>query len=492
VNRVVVAAVVGLALTACGTTVPLTTQSSGLAGADGLGGGPSDAATAPSAGTTGVVSGPGTTGAVAPGGSSTGAVTSTGTSSTSGAGTTGAVRTGSGPVEVGILAAKDVGPATKALGVDGLSTGDGRAQSLAAVQLLNARGGLAGHKVVPIVVEQDATKDATTQYQAACSTFFDDHHVVAVFAWGLLPMVQACAARHGVPFLTSGNRSTSRSNFDRYPMTAVASQLVLDRMVGPWIASLQSGGWFVPASATEKVKIGLIFNEDNDFAGVPALVGAALRRAGLVLGLTQSMPGTDDTSKVSAATSAGSNAVLKFASQGVNRVLVVDKSGQALAYFGLAAASQGYYPKYGLTSLELPSALRTVLSARQLEGARGIGWLPSTDVPPSKQPPLSSNATQCVKAMTQAHQDMTLAATRLSALAMCDGVLLLGAAWKDTALAPSAFLPGLRSLGRTYGPVTALTDDFTAHRDGVSGVRPLAFDSACDCFAYTGPLRSVG
>jgi hypothetical protein len=198
------------------------------------------------------------------------------------------------------------------------------------------------------------------------------------------------------------------------------------------------------------------------------------------------MPGTDDSSKVTAASSAGSNAALKFASQGVNRVLAVDKSGQALAYFGLAAASQGYYPRYGLSSLELPSALRTVLSARQLQGAAGIGWVPSTDVPTSAQPPLSANGSACVRAMLGAQQDMSLSATRLSALATCDGVLLLGAAWTDPDLVASTFVPGLSRLGAGYAPVTALADDFSSHRDGASAYRPLAYQAGCDCFAYTG------
>ena len=480
---------------ACGTTVPVTQQSLSSAG-DGLTTTTSGTSTG---GTTGDLTTGGATSGTSTGSgsrSSTGSSATVGTSGTTGTtGTTGASALPSSrplaggsrsPVEVGLLVVKDLGPAAASLGASGLSTGDGPAQARASIALLNARGGLAGHPVKPVVFEQDATRDAISQYQAACSLFFDDHKVRAVVAWGILPQVQVCAEKRGVPFITSGNRSTAASALDARRLSAVPSQVSLDRMVPAWIASLKSQGYFTPASATEQVKVGLLFNEDPDFAGVPSLVKRALASNGMALGPQQSMPTTDDTSKAPAASSAGSSAALKFASQRVNRVLTVDKSGQALAYFAIAAGSQGYYPTYGLSSLELPNALRTVLSARQLQGARGIGWLPPADRPASGQPPQSANASACLKAMTAAQQDMTSAVTRMSALTICDSVLLLGAAWTDTALSAPAFLSGLAGLGTRYGPVMALADDFSRHRDGASVYRALSYQPGCDCFQYSG------
>ncbi len=476
---------------ACGTTVPVTQQSLSSSG-DGLG--PTSAATTGGAVTDPTTGGAGTTGAAGTGSTTgTSAVGSSG--STGRSGSTGSVSLPTSrpvvggartPVEVGLLVTKDLGAATEALGAKGLSTGDGAAQARASVALLNARGGLAGHPVKPVVFVQDPTRDAISQYQAACSMFFDDHKVRAVVAWGLIPTVQSCAEKHGAPFVTSGNRTTARSVLDARRLTAVPSQVSLDRMVPVWIASLKAQGYFAPTSATEQVRIGLLFNEDNDFANVPALVKAALSSNGLTLGPQQSMPGSDDTSKTPAASSAGSNAALKFASQRVNRVITVDKSGQALAYFAIAAATQGYYPTLGLSSLELPNALRTVLSARQLQGAKGIGWLPPTDRPASGQPAQSANATACVKAMTAAQQDMTATTLRMSALTICDSTLLLGAAWTDPALTAASFLTGLTALGSRFGATMALADDFSGRRDGAAAYRALSYQSGCDCFQYSG------
>ena len=119
--------------------------------------------------------------------------------------------------------------------------------------------------------------------------------------------------------------------------TAVPSQLPLESVVSAQIGSLVSSGWFRPATPAETVKVGLLYMDTPDFEKVPALTRAALQRAGLTLEIEQAIPSVDDTSNVTAASSAGSNGVLRFRGAGVNRVIAIDKSGQALSYFGIAA-----------------------------------------------------------------------------------------------------------------------------------------------------------
>ncbi|MDP9101419.1 MAG: hypothetical protein M3N21_04645 [Actinomycetota bacterium] len=392
-----------------------------------------------------------------------------------------------GQVEVGFFVVKDLGPATRALGVSGLSTGSGANQVNASVALLNRGGGLNGRIVKPVIIEQDATQNAQAQMQAGCSSFFDDHKVVAVVAWGLLPVLESCSNAHHVPYVTSGNRTTSSAEIGRYPYLAIPSQYDLRRVVATLIPSLSSQGYFRPRAATETMKVGLLYNGDPDFSSVPSLVKSELARLGVALTDQQSMPGVDDTSQVTAASNAGSSAVLRFRGEGITHVVAVDKSGQAIAYFALAAQNQQYYPQFGLSSLELPASLRTVLSAQQLQGARGVGWLPSFDVPAAGQPALSSNAKACVDAMSRAGEDMTLAATRGAALATCDSTLLMGAAYRAQPLTADGFVSGLRAVAAGYPPAVTFADDFRSHRDGAAQVRPLAYQGGCDCFAYIGP-----
>jgi hypothetical protein len=473
-----------VALTACGTTVPVAQQGASLGSELG---GPGAVGVVPSA-APGAIS-PGSAAAPTAGPPRVGGAAVTAQPGTSSSGsapiaTSNPARKGA-PIEVGFFVTKDLGPATKALGVDGLATGDGKRQAQATVALVNARGGIAGHPIIPVIFEYDVNNGAT-QFQAACSTWFDDHKVRAVVSILVLPTLRACAAKRGVPFVSSGNRTTTDATIRQYPLTALPPQMSLERMIPAWIASLKQQGYFAAGS-----KIGLVFNDEPDYAGVPAMVDRELRAIGSQLLDKQPMPSTDDVSRVSAATSAGQNAALKFSSQGIDRVLAVDKSGQALSYFGIAAANQAYYPTYGLSSLELPSLLRTILSARQLQGARGIGWSPGVDLPSSKQPVLSANGTACLKAMTNSGEDMTSSGTRFSALSTCEGLLLLQTAWTDPSLSGASFLSGLRALGPRFPPALTFAADFTARLDGAASFRNLAFDAGCDCFAYRGALRAA-
>ena len=384
-------------------------------------------------------------------------------------------------VEIGVFAVKDVGAATKAIGYDGLSTGDGGTQARASIAMVNAKGGLAGHPIKAVIFEYDATGNANTQFQAACSMFFDDHKVKAVVTSLLIPTVQQCAGKRGVPVVTTGPRTTSAAEYAKYPLLVVGSQPSLDRVVPLQVSSLVAQGWLTTTS-----KVGLLYSEDNDYAGVPALVAKSLKAAGMKpLTDQQSMPGVDDTSQVGTASSAGQSAALRFASKSVDRVLVVDKSGQAIAYFSIAAQNQGYYPAFGLTTLELPATLRAVLSARQLKDARGIGWSPLQDQPVAEQKLTNANQKACLAAMTKAGQNMSATTVRAAALGTCDSVLLLGAAWVDNSLTTASFSAGVRQLGSSYASVTTLGTDFSSHRDGSSLVRPFAYTASCDCFRYT-------
>ncbi len=468
------------------TTTPGDTVVPGTGGPDVAG---------PAGGPAGV---PDTSSAGAPGPRAQGRSDATTTDSTPGAasvsGRGGGVTpatTGTGPVTVGFFVAKDLGPATKALGVDGLASGNGRRQAEAAVKLVNSAGGIAGRPVRGVVYEFDVSGNAQTQLQAACSRFFEDNKALAVVSILQEDVLSRCAEQRGAVFIASTNRAPARVVLDSFPRTVVPSQLPLEKVVAVQIGSLVRQGWFRPAEAAEQVKIGLLYADSKDFKGVPAAATASLRSAGLSLALAQEMPVVQDTSDVGAASSAGSNAVLRFRAANINRVLVVDKSGQALTYFGLAAQNQSYFPRYGLSSLELPALLRTVFSARQLEGASGIGFAPLYDVPLRAQPAPNANVKACLAAMQGAGEDMQSSGTRAFALTTCDGALLLAAAGKQGDLSSAGLLRGLTALGRSHQPVMTPTVDFSRGRAPADGYRDLRFSASCDCFQYAGAVQRV-
>jgi hypothetical protein len=394
------------------------------------------------------------------------------------------------PVEVGFVVVQNTAAAAKAVGDSALVSGDGATQAEVAAGLVNANGGLAGHKIKPIIYEVNVQQSVDSQEQAACARFFQDNHAIAVVSVGWSSAGAACAEKYHAPFVTASVASTRRAVLDKYPLAVLIDVPVLDAVPASLVSSLVRRGWFKPAAATEVVKIGLVYTDSPDFAAVPGQVRTALAAEGMTLTDTVGMPPLTGTNYQAAAT-AGESAALRFSSDHINRVLVVDAGGSGISWFSLAAGQDMYYPRYGATSLSEFSLWSTSMTARQLAGAAGLGWEPIWDLPVSKQPPGSANTRACVAAMSKAGEDMNTQATRASAMLSCEGADLLAAAWRTGPLTESGFLSGLNALGRRYSPVIAMATDFGGHRDGASVARPVIHQAACNCFVYDGPAQPL-
>lgn len=480
-----------LTVAACGSTVQV--RGSGASPAGGLDGTSAGTSTAVDGGAL-PTSSVGTTGATTgrdPGAStgssgSTGAVTGGG-SSLSPMGNASGAR-GAGSVEVGFLVLQDVGKTLKTLGYSNLSTGDGKRQATVSAGLMNASGGLAGHRVVPVIFEVSASGDSN-QMQAACSLFFEDHKVRAVIAVIVDQVVLACAKQHAVPIVISSNGSLDSRALASNGHLAIPNMPPIENGSAQLVDGLVAQGWFRPAQATEQVKIGLITHQNGEYAPVQGVVAARLKAAGLTLADTYFMPDGKQAADVAAASSAGKSAALKFRSEGINRVVVVDNHGFGADWFGVGANSQGYYPRLGVSSFSQPSTLPAILTAQQLAGSAGIGWAPVLDTDVSLQAPVSRRTTICLNAMRRAGED-TSAAERPLAQGMCDGAYTLLDAWRSGELDLSGFLSGLQALGSSYQAVEAFGTDFTRSRAAASRFKALRYDSGCNCFRYSGALEA--
>ena len=214
----VVLALSGLLVTGCGSTVAMTSQASGVGASqnDGLGtqvGAPTASGggtTAPTAADPafsvprGAGSGPSTP-AVAVG-APTPVVPSSGP----------VVPVTQGPVKVGFFVLKDTGAAFAALGYDGLTSGNGRTQVLAAVKLINSQGGVGGRQITPVVYEVDASKDLATSYNEACATFVQDNKVAAVVSVHYADALSECTKNKGIPYISDSNASTNDASLNQY------------------------------------------------------------------------------------------------------------------------------------------------------------------------------------------------------------------------------------------------------------------------------------
>ena len=76
-----------------------------------------------------------------------------------------------------------------------------------------------------------------------------------------------------------------------------------------------------------------------------------------------------------------SNAVVRFRSRNVDRVMVVSAGaeGNLVFAFSEVADSQHWYPGYALSSLAIPDVQAQNASATQLVNMHGVGWLPTLD-----------------------------------------------------------------------------------------------------------------
>ena len=496
---------------ACGSTVQVSSESQ--VGPDGLGGG-SGLGTS---GTTGLGAGPsGTTGGTTTGaGSATGAgslgrtpagsATTSGTPGAGGSGTTtgalpvpaGSIPT-TGPgwdakhVYIGVDTQKDVNTAAQSVGAKGLDAGDQEAEVNAVVGYLNARGGLFGRQIVPVFRDHStvATKqnpDATGA--ATCSYFATDKKVIALFNPVTLLDVdsfRSCMAQHRIPLFSASVAPVTQQIAHKYaPYFFQSVAPTWDALAPVFVASLKAQGYFSSAWNTSsasavpgKPTIGLIADNTAGDQQSAAVLRNALAAAGYPVKQTFTYDSNNNSSL--------SSAVLQFRSAGIDHVMSPDSG---LVAFQLQATSQGYRPRYGISSINAPvTFLQANGGPSQNAGDVGVGWAPTLDVDDANDPGvINSTQATCDSIMAKAHQ--SLSGKRLGravAYAFCDGLFLIA----KGAQAGGGFLGtqiynGMLKVAPSFPSAFSFAPGLQPDRLFIpGGVRPLAYVSSCQCFRY--------
>ena len=178
--------------------------------------------------------------------------------------------------------------------------------------------------------------------------------------------------------------------------------------------------------------------------------------------------------------------MLRFRTVGVNRVLFLASQSPIPFTFTAAAEQQGYRPRYGVTSADFPNFLATNVPAAQLEGAGGIGWTRSLDLPGQAWPDVASWE-RCMRIMRPA--GFTEAAFGFG----CDPFWLLQTALNRSSVVSTA---GFRAAIDGLADAITFGSGFaTRFRPGeamaVAGYRELSFNGECRCWFYSSPVRAV-
>ena len=494
---------------ACGSTVQQTgggVAAGRLGTSDELGGSAAGGRTDE----LGSIVGAGTGGGSAAGTGSGRAGSSAGGGRAGTSGGTGALDTTLGPgitdteIHIGAGYAVNSGAANAAFGAGGIDQGDDKRNTQIVIDDINARGGIAGRKVIPEFYELDATSPETTdaQFQGACESLTGDRKVFAVMG-GDNDTFLRCLHNAKVVTVNHNLTISDAARYKRFPYYFELSALNLDRVASVEVTQLQAQGYFhggwntttgAPAPGTPKVGI-FTYDLPGFRHAVDQVMVPALARLGIKVdpGNVVRAPYPQNAADVSGAATSASNAVLKFRSSGVTHTLVFEEDGVLTLLFGNNAESQGYRPRHGVNSQNGVQALIPSGYPRgQLNGMVGIGWYPGIDIATAENTddgPYSNAARKrCIALYKAAGASYDNANASAIALGTCTQFWWLREVMsrvkvfnRDGVLAAAHTMgSGFESASGQF--VLRIDAD---HHDGVGAVRHWAYRPECGCMRYT-------
>jgi ABC-type branched-subunit amino acid transport system substrate-binding protein len=408
-------------------------------------------------------------------------------------------------ITIGIMYSTNGDAANAAIGASGLTQGDTLADAKALVDEVNAHGGIAGRKLVAVYHGTNAQSQdpRAVQDQAACSFFTQDHKVIAVLGSNYTDTLPACLQRAGVVFLKAGvivseDSTYLRQRSNEFLLGTLAQDRVLRDQVGSFVRQGWFGAWNTVSGTpgTAPVKVGVItFDEASFDRSLKNALLPALRKAG------HPAPAQDVFeihAPQSSSDQAGSIAQLKSATlrlqqDGVTHVVLVDTGGGVLELFANNARTQGYYPRFGVTSGAGVQAIHDtgLVQDNQLNGMAGNGWLPSLDLPAAESDRYTTAATRRCLAVMKARTGQTYTSTNAASIALsyCDQVFLFAQAMGAArVLSPAGLVAALEAVGASFAsPVLPRSFLSRAHHDDGVQAWDLNWVSSCSCVRYSSP-----
>jgi len=498
-------AALGLAvLAACGSTAQTGGEGAPAAGGPNTGGlaptvtSGGTGAGGSSVGTGGVAGGaPLAPGAASGGGS--GGSSSAGPASGAGGGGSGPAAVpgsggGVGPgvtdetIAIGIPYCNDCAAANAALGAGSEDPGDTRRYMQAALDEVNARGGVIGRQLVPVFHEISASDDVAQSQQQACETFTADNQVLLIYFRG--EIVYECAQRAGIITIGAGGIGPT---YEKYPNVFSPPSVRLERLFQVTVRSMVQAGWHEPTERWPTGKIGLI-TWDNDEYRYAMEHGylAGLREAGLKEEDVRYIAVPAAAGSIAESSAAISSAVLSFRSQGIDHVFIGDGpagifSGTGLTLLFLTTAqSQDYFPRYGFNTYNSPD-----FDSHPPEQLVGMVAVDSSDAEPANDEGIELNPVRerCFDIMEAAGLPVGHWQTQAVAIGACEIAWFTEAVVSrasDTTLAN--MIAAGESLGTSYrSPASFGNRIGPGQHDGGALFRTLEWDEECSCIVYTSP-----
>ncbi|MCU1594583.1 MAG: hypothetical protein JWO12_1975, partial [Frankiales bacterium] len=456
-----------IAAAACGTTVPRTAQVDAgqnvgqdlgstatttggdqASGSSSLPGGTSSSQTS-----SGGSSNPGTPAGV--GSSSSGPVQSG--SLGSGPSAKGSAAAAKAPLLVGIpyVDQSQSSTFTGAIGA-GLATADDKAIYTLLIKNLNARGGVNGHKVVAVFHRVDPTQNSADYSAAACADFTQDHHVSVVFIAFSLDL-DRCVIKAGAAVIGNDPSGVNRADYAQLKYVLQPDAIALDQLAELQASEFTAMGLF---SSPTPAKVGILYFDEPHYIAAEKVLEAGLAKRGVKVVDREAFHYVASTQDVGQTESQINSAVLRFQADGVTQVLGVETNAWLIGFFGVHAASQSYYPRYGFTSDEVLTNVQSNVPAKELKNSLFIGWTPAYDTADVSVYP--NAAKSCLTVMKNNGMDMSTGNERSSALTDCDNLNYLATALTagGEPLSRDRLLAGAKALGTSFAPA----DTYIVHQ----------------------------
>ncbi len=510
-KRLALTALVTCALTACGSTVQGLGSSTSGGSELSLGGGSSS-----TGGSSGVPGGTGPGSALGGTNSGTGlGVNGVGFTTGSGGGTlNGSNSTAPGSVVgitdkavyVGIVYSVNSDAADAAIGAGTITSGDQRADAQAVVDDINAHGGIAGRKLVPVWHAVDTTSQDTytNQDNQACGDLTQDNHIFVTAGGGQTSTFTACIERAGASVVSSGQiYGPDISDISRYPDYYEINTAVRERLLSYEVTALARQKYFTGWNATagrassSAAKVGVITYDRPDYTPavsnslLPALANAGHPVASKDVARIYS---PNRTAALSTSAQQMQSAVLRLRQDGVTHVILDDTSGTLTLLFAEHANSQHWYPRLGVNTSSAAEVFFEghEVSKQQLNGAVGLGWMPSIDLSADLGNKYRTPATTyCLKVMKE-RTGQTYTSTNAATLALgyCDSLYLIRDAINAIRgpITRTSFRLSVEAMGAHHvfatNPGTYLGP--SAHHAAINAGYDMVFDSGCPCVRYVG------
>jgi hypothetical protein len=403
------------------------------------------------------------------------------------AGTDGAVSRDSSPIKLGLLYVNN--DAAAGAGVDNGTTFGPRKVLEALVQATNARGGLAGRRVVPTYVEiKSSSSSFASELQAACSSFAEDAKVSVVMSYLGLAEEQfsACLARSGIVHVNGSYGLGDSTSIAAQPITVSPNALGADRRLKALLERMKAVGHLTGSSRIGVLVEGCPYNER---ATQRTLLPTAKQLGLNVVRVraTRCFGGINDLSGLA---SDSQGAVLDFNAQQVDRVVFVSAvEGNLMLVFATAAESQAYRPGYALSTLAIPNVIKDNVPQAQLTGAKGMGWLPALDDDGDLTPTPAADA--CIARLKSQGLSPATRSDHWFAFSPCDTFALADRVLEQTggSAAADRWNQGLNAVGSTFvgaAMVEGRSEFRAGRREGPARARTFAWTPSCSCFRYVG------